>query len=82
MIAYSQAALLEFMDADMIVLLEYHQWVIAKAIEGTYDAKKVAALVQADYHMRIRWMLSWRTKEFKTLTEVMRHHWPQRILVQ
>ena len=47
---------------------------MAKAIEGTYETKKVAALVQADYHMHIRWMLSWRAKEFKTLTEVMRHH--------
>ena len=45
MIAYSQAAFPEFLDADMSFLLEY---------QGTYDAKNIPALVQADCHMRIR----------------------------
>ena len=74
MIAYNHASYPEFDNADLTLLLEYHQWIMEKAIEGTYDSKRVYALMLADFQMRTRWMLSWRSKEFNSFSEVVRHH--------
>ena len=68
------AAFPDFDNASLTLLLEYHQWVMSKAVEGPYDPAAVQALLKADFHMRTKWMLSWRQKEFPTFTEVIKHH--------
>ena len=74
MLAYSHAAFPEFQNADLTGLMEYHQWAMSKAVEGPYDPSTVHALLKADFHMRTRWMLSWRAKEFTAFTDVVKHH--------
>ena len=74
MVAYNHAAFPDFDNASLTLLLEYHQWVMSKAVEGPYDPAAVQALLKADFHMRTKWMLSWRQKEFPTFTEVIKHH--------
>ena len=74
MIAYNQASFPDLGNAGLTVLLEYHQWVMCKAIEGPYDPSCVQSLLKADFHMQTKWMLSWRQKEFPTFSDVVKHH--------
>lgn len=74
MIAYNHAAAPEFKNAHLTTLLDYHQWMMSKAFDLQGASLPVSYLVKADLNMRTRWMLSWKQKQFPTLTEVIEHH--------
>lgn len=62
----------EWDDADWSSLLDYHEWMVLKL----YEEKKghlppLAAVVEADFQMRIKWVESMRNDR-KTLTEAIK----------
>ena len=75
MIAYSQAAAPDFDMADLTVLLEYHAWVQEKAFDNSgQERPQLTSIVEADFAMRTKWMLSYCNGEFTNLTKAIQHH--------
>mgnify|MGYP003323589747 CR=1 FL=1 len=75
MVAYAQAASPEFAMADLSVLLDYHSWLQEKAFEmSAAERPSLDAIVEADFAMRTKWMLSYCAGEFPTLTAAIQHH--------
>ena len=75
MIAYNHATGPDFDMAHLTDLLDYHTWVLSKALDVPFKKRPtIAALMEADLQMRTRWMLSWRQREFPTFSETIKHH--------
>ena len=60
MIAYVHAGSPTFDHADLTELLDYHEWLIQKMVEVKNNRRPtMAAVVQADFDMRAKWMMGY-----------------------
>jgi hypothetical protein len=77
MLAYAHAAAPEWDKASLTQLLEYHDWVMAKAMEGKGRQRiPIHNLVEADFAMRSKWMMSYVSEQDPqwTLTKAIGYH--------
>ena len=75
MLAYAMAVAPEWKTADLSLLLEYHEFVISKALEQDRGRRpQLRSIIQADYDTRGRWMLFLREFPDKNLADAVRHH--------
>ena len=63
MLAYAMAAAPEWASADLSLLLEYHDYVVSKALETDREKRpQLRSIIQADHETRGRWMLYLRVR--------------------
>ena len=75
MLAYAMAAAPEWASADLALLLEYHEYVISKALEtDRVKRKKLRSIIQADHETRGRWMLYLCQNSDKSMSDAVMYH--------
>ena len=75
MLAYAMAAAPEWASADISLFLEYHEYVISKALETDRGKRpQLRSIIQADHETRGRWMLYLRQKSDKSLSDAVMYH--------
>eukprot|EP00972_Heterocapsa_arctica_P107800 15876702-Heterocapsa_arctica.AAC.1 len=61
--------------ASLTDLLDYHEWTLQKALEIRGGKRPtVEAVINADFEMRTRWMLSYVQEEYRTFNECVKYH--------
>ena len=75
MLAYAMAAAPEWALTDLPLLLEYHEYVISKALEtDRVKRPQLRSIIQADHETRGRWMLYLRQNSDKSLSDAVMYH--------
>ena len=77
-VGYNHAAAPNFKDAELTTMLEYHEFVMSKALERRNGQQPpLAKLISSDHAMRTKWMLSISKGECATVTDAAKTHMSQ-----
>ena len=72
-LAYTMAMAPNWEKADLSVLIEYHEFVMSKALESVRGQRpQVGTILQADYETRTRWQLFLSLDANRNLTEAVK----------
>ena len=75
LLALVQGSSQQWENASLTELLDYHEWVMSKALETRQRRRpSLKALMEADYQMRTKWMMSYVQRDFSTFTACVQHH--------
>ena len=73
MLAYAMAVAPDWGRADLGVLIEFHEFVMSKALESVQGRRpQVSVVIQADYETRTRWQLYLSLHPTKNLTDAIK----------